>query len=438
MAMLEVTHLDAFRARLATHLERSAEEMIDAISSAMFADLGPYQQLAGPGEVDRLRGNIRSVLVAFRRLVAGQDPLTAAELAQLNQTGARRAQQGIPLDAVTESVEIAMRVTWRFVRDSAHVLTAPSAGNRIDGADAAAAVADLAVETRDFMHELVTALVTGYRMEREHGDSGRAQAAADLVSEILEGRWGNPRRLRQAGRALGYEIAEPLVVALVAGPDPMQNPDDSLFGEVAAVLPSAVLSRVRRTPSPHVAVIVPQAEGAGPDWVLATLESSPVARRAVAFVDTEARDLTGLPRAYEALVRELPAARVMAHGCGVVSPRDTELLRLLSGLPLAARLDFVRGVLHPILELAPGKAAEALNTLHAYFRGRGRLDETAADLQLHRNSFRYRLDRAQALLGVSFRDGTDRLKVEVALVLHGLARQEAVLLDKEAGSGAPG
>lgn len=438
MAMVELTHLDPFRSRLATHLEGCAEEMVDAISSAMFADLGPYQQLAGPGEVDRLRANIRGVLVAFRRLVAGLDPFSAAELRQLHETGARRAQQGIPLDAVTESVEIALRVTWRFVRDSAHILTAPSASNRVDGADAAASVADLAVETRDFMHELTAALVSGYRMEREHGNSGRAQAAADLAGEILDGRWGNSRRLRQAGRALGYEIAEPLVVALVAGLDPTLPPDDSVVGEVAAALPSALVSRVRGAPGPHVAVLVPHAEGVDPAWVRATLEGSPVARRAVVFVDTEARSLSALPPAYQALVHELTAARVMAHGSGVVSPRDTELLRLLCGLPLAARLDFVRGVLGPILELAPAKATEVLNTLHAYFRGRGRLDETAADLQLHRNSFRYRLDRAQAVLGVSFRDGADRLKVEVALVLHELARREAALLDDEAGSGAPG
>lgn len=430
MAMVELTQTDPFRTRLARHLASCAEEMIDAISSAMFADLGSYQQLAGPGEVDRLRADIGGMLHAFRRLVSGSDPFSASDLAELHQTGARRARQGIPLDAVTESIEITMRVTWRFVRNAAQDLSTSVTG----GAEAAAAVADLALETREYMNELSAAVVTGYRMEREHGDSGRAQATADLVDEMLEGRWGNARRLRQVGRSMGYEITEPLVIALLAAPDPTGALDlGALTRELAAALPFAMPSRVRTGATPHVVVVVPCAEGIAPDSVRTTLGDSPLARQLVIVVHDHSCDLIELPSRYEALVEELAAARVMTNGAGVVSSRDTDLLRLLRGLPMATRLDYVRGVLGPILALPPAKATEAINTLHAYFRGRGRLDETAADLQLHRNSFRYRLDRAQALLGMSFRDGVDRLKVDVALILHELARHEAALLDDSQG-----
>jgi hypothetical protein len=434
VAMVKVPSVDTFRSRLATHLEDNAEQIVDAISSAMFADLGPYQQLGTPGEVERFRAHIRTILLAFRRMVAGEQPFSPSDLAELHLTGGLRARQGIPLEAVTESLEIATRVMWRFVRAGVQALSAhphdePGLG------DAAAAVADLALETRDFTHELSAALVTGFRMEREHGGSGRAHATADLVDDIIEARWGNGRRVRQVARSLGYEIVEPVVLALLATPDPAATGElDGIVAEVGAVLPLALASRVRMVPSAHLVIVVPRAEGVDCDWVRTSLAASPLARRAIVLVDEEARGLEAAPKAYRELASDLAAARVMANGAGVLSPRETDLLRLLRSLPLVSRLDFVRRVLGPVLDLPSNKSAEVINTLHAYFRGRGRLDETAADLQLHRNSFRYRLDRAQALLGVSFRDGADRLKVEVALALHELTRHEAGLLDQTVSS----
>lgn len=419
MSTVELVHVVTYRSELAARLEARTEEMVDSISSVLFGRLHAFEQLGHSDQVDTFRAGLRRLAQGFIRFVADGTRLTEAELEAFNLTGTQRARQGMSMRTVDDSIDVAMEVLWRFVRDAVEVAAVPAV--------AARAVAELAMEAPSFIGEVRDALHAGYTAEREDGDLGRAHAIADLVGMLVDGKWDGRSQVERMARSLGVAVSEPVGIMVIASTQPLRPEDhEAAARQVAARIPLALVGRTRTAVVHHVVVLVP---GADTGALRSHANASPVADRLTVLIDETLRDWSDIPAAVGALLAEIPSALTLASASSVVTTRDTELLRLLRSVPLEARVDFMRRVLGPILDLPPGKASDALATMHGYFRGRtaGRVDETAADLQLHRNSFRYRLERTQALLGVSFRDASDRLKVEVALWLHELGRQELAL-----------
>ena len=62
--------------------------------------------------------------------------------------------------------------------------------------------------------------------------------------------------------------------------------------------------------------------------------------------------------------------------------------------------------------------AEVYQTLKLYFQYNGRIDAAAAHLFLHRNSFQYRLKKAERLTGYSLRDPKDVATLYLALQFY--------------------
>lgn len=421
MAMAEVLQLVAFRSDLASRLEARTEEMVNAISSALFAELGSYERLGHIGEVEKFRAGIRRTIEAFAAFVAEGTPFTDADLASFHLTGAERARQGHPYRAVVDSVDITMEAIWRFVRECVEDPALPAL--------AAQAVADVARDAPAFVAEMRESLIKGYTGEQEHGELGRAQAIADIVGVLVAGHWQERRDILRPARAVGAELYEPLTLIAVVPVTRRALIDlDDTARAVAAALPRAVAGRTRNTAVPHAVVFVPRVD---PPVVRNALLGLSDIRNVLLLVDEDTHEFVDIPAAVARLEEDIPSALSVAPDSLVVTTAQTAVMRLLRHVPIETRVDFVRGVLGPLLELPGNKANDALATLAAYFRGRAgsRLDETAANLQLHRNSFRYRLDRIQTLLGVSFRNAADRFRVEVAVTLHELARRELVLAD---------
>ena len=109
----------------------------------------------------------------------------------------------------------------------------------------------------------------------------------------------------------------------------------------------------------------------------------------------------------------LAARTLLAHAVPGTLTRDTDLLvqAALTG-DLQARLVLTRRWLGP-LEDQP-KLLETLRVLVA--RGYS-LKDTATALELHANTLRYRLERLEALLGVSVTDPALRFELELAVRL---------------------
>lgn len=103
------------------------------------------------------------------------------------------------------------------------------------------------------------------------------------------------------------------------------------------------------------------------------------------------------------------------HGFGSITHfKDIGIERFLYGWidsPRSKSLseDFLKPLLNE------PNAQELLETLEIYMESRGRLSVAAAQLKIHRNSLRYRLDRISHLLHVDVDDSTTQLVLQLAL-----------------------
>ena len=95
--------------------------------------------------------------------------------------------------------------------------------------------------------------------------------------------------------------------------------------------------------------------------------------------------------------------------------RDLGLYRLLAAMPAAD----LSGLLldPPVRRLLDAPDPDLLRTVRTYLERAGNVQETAAELHVHRQTLYYRLAKAEALTGLSFGNGHDRVRMHLGLML---------------------
>lgn len=353
---------------------------VDFLGSALLADVGGLATRVREllrGEIAVYRGMPAAVLdrelgrelaVVLRAVSGGEEAFTAESRAYLSSVGEQRARQGIPLDEVMRAGRVAL---------NAMVGMALEVGQRlnIDNADVLAFVQSWLVWS-----DRVLVFVT-------RGHQGAARAVADehqarFVRRVLLG---------------GLSCAELAVEAEMHGLDPSR--------EYVAI-------RAR-----------PGGADAGGDLLraLGLQESSECRRGLCADVDghvagfmTEAppRDIDavvgfGPPRPLQRLgesYRLALRALATAEACGMRGAHGMASLGLRPAIALDADVGQLLNerILQPLM--STNASGELIATLRAYLDCGMHVERTATRLFVHQNTVRYRLAKAEKLIGASLAD----------------------------------
>lgn len=137
-----------------------------------------------------------------------------------------------------------------------------------------------------------------------------------------------------------------------------------------------------------------------------------------AGISRPALSLTGLREAY----REAKDALGIANQLGVREEAtfygDLKLFQLLLALK-ERNLDHLRrfylDTLGPLVQHDDRKQADLIRTLNGFFEANGNLAKAAADLDVHRNTLVYRLERISELTEMNLDDADNRLILHLAL-----------------------
>jgi DNA-binding PucR family transcriptional regulator len=170
------------------------------------------------------------------------------------------------------------------------------------------------------------------------------------------------------------------------------------------------------------------ATAAGADLVLAG-PAGLVVRALQSWVDaagTAVRvDLAGALGAQVATVEELPRARRQAHAVlgAAAHPGRCRTLADARSAVVLAHVDAALGTLPDLgsdpldllFEHDRNRRTELATTLLAWLDAHGDVTAAAEGLTVHPNTFRYRLSRALAVVGVDLRDPVVRLDVHLRL-----------------------
>ena len=400
--------------RLAEGLQSRLTEAVKRMVTAIAAEV-PYYARLPPA---MLHGEVAEVcrrnLLSYLRCARQGRPPTEAELDDVREPALRRAEEGVPLDAVLLAWEIGNRVTWELMAE----------GQRPGGE-----VADLLAATRHsrlFLHAYVRVVSASYVAEREAIEREAGGGLRALAEQLLTGRPASPAT---SGPAVA--LAERYVVLVLAL---SLNPEErGARGDRQA----ASRRKVRRLQGRLDQMA---GEMAG-ETVLTTLSGSggtvlfPVGRvplraaelRALLVELTELTDGQVLAAAgWPESLRLIPQAVEQAH----------DLLRLATALSLPPGLYLLDDLLLelPLLRspevcarlaalLAPAEAVpELLPTLQAWLQHDRNRRETAEALYVHANTLDRRLERLASLTGLDLGTARGLATVQAALAARALRR----------------
>lgn len=233
----------------------------------------------------------------------------------------------------------------------------------------------------------------------------RLRLWGDLAEEILAG--ADRRRIAAHAKALGHELAAPHRVGLIA---------DGRIGlsveQVRCALRRANVDALVAPWEQNIAVVLDGA--ADTDHILEALDHVVPGGRpwmGVSTVKAEGFDLTDALAEASVAVSFGRAAR----DSRTINYSDLGVFRLFSPDGRWTQLeDFVKEMLGPLMDYDLAHGTELVQTLDAYLRRDGSLNQLADDLLIHRSTLVYRLRRIRELLDVDIDDSHLRLDLSLA------------------------
>lgn len=379
-----VTDDKAFRVggqNLADRLTGALPALTRAVIEELVARLTAYRLMPGEelaGDISRvIEQNLRSFVGVLRSKTLP----TAAEVAFLRESAARRAEEGIPIEVVLTAYHVGIQVTWDSVTADAR----PE--------DLADVMAVNALLLR-YLELITPAVAAGYLAQQQSISGDEYSARQSLLAALLG---GEPAQAAadQAGLRLPPSY---LVVAFGFG----AHPDETSTGVDPLVAARRKLRRLRAELERQVRepmltslttdgglALLPERDRPWLDGVVREMARAAAVPVTAGVVVTEPG---GVAAAAPCARRILAVARTFGRPPGVYRLDDVVLEYQLS-CPSEAR-DRLAEMLEPL----SGKA-DLLDTLRAYLR-LGDRRTTAAQLHVHPNTVDYRLRRVQALTGL--------------------------------------
>lgn len=364
-------------ARLRPEQDALAARLLDAYR----AEIPQHAHVADPLVLADMRAVSLAGLRAWFDWIDLDSPVDGDLLVPVLEAIRRRAVQGVGMDAMMRAYRIAVRVVWQ------EILALP-----VDQE----LVGPLSTRMLEFTDRFTTSAEAAYAEEARRAAREPDPGRSELFETLLAG-----RRPEHPGSERW--LAEPHCVVVVDEPDVVGPPRLALDDHAAALVRQARAAcwttRVRGV----IAACPVDAEG-GREVLLRRLAGFANGRRplevavgGVARGPDEIRDSFG--EAVEALRvgARLSGAAGRVHDYVALAP----LVVLVADLERARR--FVRAHLGPLGRLA--ERVWVLPTLSAYLRCQGRLKEVAAELAVHPNTVRYRLNELRGYLDAHAADG---------------------------------
>lgn len=341
------------------------------------------------------------------------------------------ARYGVPVDTVEApwaAVEYARRLAQREISSNA-LLRAYRLGHRRalewvagelaavepDGSISFAALQMLQDAAFAYIDRVCEQVVAAYETERERWSAHRGTLRTATLSALLA---GEEVDVAAAERVLGYRLRQEHL-GLVLWADERLAPADP--PESLGRLAGAVAQELGADSAP----LFPRDRSLGWAWIPLRARA-PVDSDRVAHVLAEAGDevkaavgaagtgVEGFRATHRQAVRAHQVAVVGAERAGRVTPFTAPGVRAAAAL--AADLDFARELVASTLgELARDDAgvARLRETLAVFLRRNRSYVATNAEVHLHRNTVKYRVDKALRLRGRPIEE--DRLDLELAL-----------------------
>ncbi len=371
-------------AEAAAAIRAQLPRVADDVVAAIIAEVPSYEDDLGGRMGSTIRTAVQTALGGFLSLAAGRrgsDPRTptAPAVEGAYALGRGEARGGRSTEALLQAYRIGARVSWREM-----------SGVAVDHGLGAAQTASFAELVFAYIDELSASSVAGH--DDELATAGRVRErllerlarhlldespAATVTAAADEAGWTPPSTLT----ALVVPSAQvrPVLAALPPGTLPVTD--------VAGLEDAAVL-------------LVPDCHGRARATTLRRVEDRGV--------------VAGPPGPWTDVRRSVDRAR-RAHALGLDGDTEEHLAQLVLTADPEALADLQARALAPLADLKPAAVEKLTATLRSWLLHQGRREEVAADLFVHPQTVRYRLQQLRELYGDDLEDPTTVLRLVIAL-----------------------
>jgi purine catabolism regulator len=264
----------------------------------------------------------------------------------------------------------------------------------------------------------------------------RLRVQGDFLEELLDNPRPDADQLITRARALGYDLTHPHLVFVLrprlAGNSVTPRQHQRFIDVARRRLVMANVATLLRARQDTMQVVAPCPPGLAPDdhqgaitWVerLRSELESVLAPERLPLTAGIGRSADGTVTYHAALKEALQAAEIAATlpgGSTTLHFAHLGALRLIFHLAGNPELEaFQRDLLGPLEKYDRAHRSELVRTLEAFFRAGGNHMQASRDLNVHRNTLIYRLDRVRDLLGgVDLEDPDTRLNLQLALKIR--------------------
>lgn len=306
-------------------------------------------------------------------------------------------------------------------------------------------LSDRPLETLDYiLCEQGAIAVALEMMKRKVAYEVEQKIRGDLLQGLLDGNLEDLGRAGSAVAGLRYDLhslRRVLIVRLDSGEgaadgDEATDPQTELRSEVHPVVERILLSSCPKS------MLV----GRGDSLVVLLGGDDPIgdsavvdlAERVVAIVKErlapasvsigigrECRDPKELRDSYVDASRGLEVAEILGKRGAVISHADLGVYGILMRQSDPSELrEFAWRYIEPLVEYDRAHNSGLIRTLESYVRNNYRLNDTADELIVHRNTVKYRLEKIEELSGSRLDDAESLMNLQLAFRIHQLMKGE--------------
>ncbi len=375
-------------------LEAVLPRMAEHTVSAVIAEVPAYADTFSGQMGQNVENAVRAALGAFLRLATRAEdsdpapPLSAA-LDAAYDLGRGEARGGRSIDVLLSAYRVGARVAWRELSG-----TAVSAGL------AGRTIAQFAELVFAFIDELSASSVSGHADELATAGRVRQRYLDQLTAQLLGGE--TPEVLLASAELGNWPVPKTLTAVLL--------PAGQTRG-VATLMRAEVLQGTEDLPGldpseSWAVLLVPDMDAARRPLLLSTLTG----RGAVVG---PSRPWLSVQSSYQRAVR----ARHLGAAGDDVLDTDQRLVEIVLGADPEAAEDLRSRALLPLRDVRPATADRLIMTLRSWLLHQGHRDAVAADLFVHPQTVRYRMNQLRDLFGERLEDPEGILELTVALGL---------------------
>lgn len=367
----------ALRGELAVVAERAVASIIDEVPSYAGALSGPMGST--------IRNAVQLALGGFLTLATrdGESPPMGPALEGAYQLGRGEARSGRTMEALLAAYRIGARVSWRDMSRTAVE----------EGIDAGQ-LSRFAELVFAYIDELSAASAAGHTDELESTGRLRQRNLERLARALITG--AAPDAVVSAAERAGWVPPAELIAVLLP---------ESQAAHASTLIDADTLQPVEDLPGipdGRALLLVPSAGSASRAALLRALRStSAVVGPSVPWL--------------EAARSHQRAARAFTLDLSGVVDADAHLAALVLGADPDTRADLRAQVLAPLADQRPSTAEKLTETLRSWVLNQGRRDAVAAELFVHAQTVRYRVQQLRELYGDRLEDPQFVLEATLAL-----------------------